>query len=77
MVEIRIGDFLYRSKVVMLKNYVHFKHEFELLMSASAGKRTRAACMTGEHATIEPPMQTFIIRHLLRLSPVATVPSSI
>ena len=25
-------------------------------MSASAGKRTRAACVTGEHSTIEPPM---------------------
>ena len=26
-------------------------------MSASAGKRTRADCVTGEHATIKPPMQ--------------------
>ena len=27
-------------------------------MSASADKRTRAAWVTGEHATIKPPMQT-------------------
>ena len=35
---------------------LHFKHESELHMSASAGKGTRAACVTGEHATIEPLM---------------------
>ena len=32
---------------------LHFKHESELHMSASAGKRTRGACVTGEHATIK------------------------
>ena len=37
---------------------LHFKHESEQHMSASAGNRTRAACVTGEHATIKPPMKT-------------------
>ena len=36
---------------------LHFKHESELHMFASAGKRTPAAWMTGEHATIKPLMQ--------------------
>ena len=36
-------------------------HNLCSYMSASAGKRTRAGCVTGEHSTTEPPMQIIII----------------
>ena len=40
--------------------------------SASAGKRTRAVCVTGEHSTTEPPMQTII--HMYHAAYTMAVP---
>ena len=83
MAEIRIGDFFNRSNfghlVVMLKNYVYFAYYKAMVNSVyivvtgcesdrfvfSDARIPRGTCVT------------FLIRHLLRLSPVVTAQSSI
>ena len=46
---------------------LHFNHESELHMSASARKRTPAAWTTGGHATIKPLKQTSLAVLLTQL----------
>ena len=55
----------YKDRAKHTGRGLHFKRESELHMSVSAEKLTRAACVTGEHATIKPPMQTFTILFML------------
>ena len=60
LTSVRHWDLLRALRTEQSKQDLHFKHESELHMSASAGKRTRGAWTTGEHATIKPPMQTSV-----------------
>ena len=53
---VRHWDLLRALRTGQSTRDLHFKHESELHMSASDRKRTRTACVPGEHSTIKPPM---------------------